>query len=98
MIYKIKEMALWLCEQSKSVTKEVLEEKLLDAYNQGKFDCLQENENEIRENIRYNTLRKIKYDKEKLLEDNFYNKPSEEDIIKMKALEYIEENIGEIIS
>lgn len=97
MSYKIKDIALWLYEEGKNITKEVLEEKLFDAYNQGKADCLQEEANEIIEDIKYNTLRKIKLDKKKLFEDNFYNKPSDEDIVKMKALEYLEEHIGEII-
>ena len=40
----------------------------------------------------------IERKKQILYEKNFYNKPKEEDVIEMKALEFLEENISEIIT
>lgn len=92
---KFGQIADWILDQGKKITKEVLEEKLIEAYEAGKLDSSLINQ--ALDDIRYNTLSKIRKEKQELLEKNFYNKPSDEDIIKMRALEYVEKNIGDII-
>jgi hypothetical protein len=95
---KLKEIAKWIFEQGKNITRESIEEKLQEAYNQGKIDSFIEQLDKTIDNIRFNTTNKIKHDKKALYESNFYDKPSEEDVVKMKALEYLEEHIEEIIT
>lgn len=93
---QFKQIALWILEQGKSITKDVLEEKLIEAYEAGKRDSSLIYQ--TLDDIRYNTLSKIKKEKQELFEKNFYNKPSDEDANKMRALEYVEKNIGDIIT
>lgn len=71
------------------------QKKISEAYETGKRDSslIKQTLNDIR----YNTLLKIKKEKQELLEKNFYDKPSEKDIVKMKALEYLENNINDIV-
>lgn len=97
MLYNIKEIATWLLNQGTRITREVLEEKLQEAYHQGKLDTYDEQVNATLENILCNTMSNIKQRKQELLERNFYQVPSEEDIIQMRALEYLSENIKNII-
>ena len=40
----------------------------------------------------------IKRRKQVLYENNFYNKPEEDAVVEMKALEYLEKHIPEIIT
>lgn len=98
MLEKLKEISRWIFEQGTNITREALEEKIQKAYEQGKIDSFQEKVDETIDNIRFNTIRKIEHDKKALFESNFYDKPSEKDVIQMKALEYLEEHIGEIIT
>ena len=93
---QFKQIAIWILEQGKNITKEVLEEKLIEAYEAGKRDSSLINQ--TLDDIRYNTLLKIKKEKQELFEKNFYSKPSDEDATKMRALEYVEENISNIIN
>lgn len=67
----------------------------METYEAGKLDSSLINQ--TLDDIRYNTLSKIKKEKQELFQKNFYNKPSDEDITKMKALEYVEKNIEDII-
>ena len=97
MIDKLKEISKWFLEQGKSSTKEAIEEKLQEAYNQGKNESLKKQVDRTIDDIYYNIIKKIEQDKKVLYENNFYNKPSEKDVIQMRALEYLEEHIGEII-
>lgn len=97
MSNRVKEIALWLLDQGAAITGEVLEEKLQEAYNQGRLDSFHEQVAETIDNIRSNTMLEIKRRKQVLFENNFYNIPSEEAIIEMKALEYLEEHIPEIV-
>lgn len=94
---KLKEIAKWILEEGKNITREVLEAKLEEAYNQGRNTSFREQIDKTLDDIHYNTMQKIKHDKQVLLESNFYDKPTDKDIIQMKALEYLEEHIGEII-
>ena len=98
MTNKIKEIAVWLLDQSVNITRDVLEEKLMEAYNQGRMDGYQEKTDKTLENIRHNTLLEVRRRKQVLYENNFYNKPSEEAVTEMKALEYIEGHISEIVN
>lgn len=94
---KITELAKWLMNQATTITIEALEERLLEAYNQGRLDAFNNQVDNTLDNIHYNTMLEIKQRKAKLYEQNFFNIPSEEAIVEMKALQYIEEHIGEII-
>ena len=82
--------ARYFCEAKN--TKE-----LKEAYDQGRLDMYNEQVDDTLDNILFNTKRNINIEKKKLQEKNFYNKPSEEDVIKMRAYEYLNENLGEII-
>lgn len=93
----IKELAKWLMNQASTITREVLEERLLEAYNQGRLDAVYNDIHNTLDDIHHNTLMEIKQRKTQLYEQNFYNIPSDEAIIEMKALQYIEDHIGEII-
>lgn len=98
MLKKLKEMAMWILEQGTNITREAIEEKLQEAYNQGRIDAFNDVVDQTLKDIHFNTINRIRLEKKKLCENDFYDKPSEEDVIKMKALTYVEEHIGEIIS
>lgn len=98
MSEKIKEIAKFIIEQGIGITSEVLEDKLQEAYNQGRIDGFQKQIDETLDNIHYNTTSEIKRRKQVLYESNFYNKPEEDAVVEMKALEYIEKHIQEIIT
>lgn len=49
------------------------------------------------DNIYFNIMQKIQVDKKRLYEKYFNKDVPEEDVIKMKALEYLEDNLSEII-
>ena len=91
------DIAKWIWNQGTEITIEVLEQKLQEVYNKGRLDSYLEQVDKTLDNIHYNTIMEIKRRKKLLYESNFYNKPSDEDVVQMKALEYIEENIGQII-
>lgn len=90
-------IAKWILNQGTEITVEVLENTLQEVYNKGRLDSYLEEVDKTLDNIRYNTMMEIKRRKKLLYERNFYNSPSDEDIIEMKALEYIEKNIRQII-
>jgi len=94
---KIKEISNWLLNQGAEITRDVLEEKLQEAYKQGQIDAYHEQVEATLDNILFNTMQNINLKKKELYENNFYNKPSDEDIIKMRAYEYLSENLSEII-
>lgn len=91
------EIVEWILNQGAEITREVLEKKLQEVYNLGRLDAYSEQVGKTLDDIRYNTLMLITSRKKKLYEENFYNKPSNEDVIQMKALEYLEEHISDII-
>lgn len=97
MQINIKELANWLMNQAATITREVLEERLLEAYNQGRLDAVYNQIDKTLDDIHCNTIMEVKQRKAKLYEQNFYNIPSDEAIVEMKALQYIEDHIGEII-
>ena len=93
----ITELAKWLMNQTTTITREVLEERLLEAYNQGRLDAVYSYSDKTLDDIHHNTIMEIKQRKAKLYEQNFYNLPSDEAIVEMKALQYVEDHIGELI-
>lgn len=97
MTEKIKEISSWFLEQGIGITRDVLNDKLQEAYMQGKMDANLELIDSTVDNIRYNTMRDISIKKKELYEKNFYNTPSEEDVIEMKVYEYLSENLPNII-
>ena len=97
MTDKIKEIALWLLNQGAGITRDVLEEKLQEAYNQGRLDSYGEQVNKTLDDILYNTTQLIRSKKMELYEKNFYNVPSEEDAAQMRAYEFLTENLSTII-
>lgn len=98
MEQKIKEIASFLIEQGVKITREVLEEKLQEAYEQGRMESFHKQIDETLDNIHYNTMLEIKRRKQVLYENNFYNQPEEDAVVEMKALEYLEKHIPEIIT
>ena len=94
---KIKQISNWILSRGAEITRDVLEEKLKEAYDQGRLDMYNKQIDNTLDDILFNTKQKINTEKKKLQEKNFYNKPSEEDVIKMRAYEYLNENLGEII-
>ncbi|GFP77473.1 hypothetical protein [Clostridium fungisolvens] len=97
MTNKIKEISSWLLSQWGEITQDVLEEKLQEAYKQGKIDSYPELVETTLDNILFNTKNNIDLKKKELYENNFYNIPSDEDIIQMRAYEYLIENLSEIV-
>lgn len=97
MTDKLKEISRWFLKQGINSTREALEEKIQEAYNQGKNESLKKQVDKTIDDIYYNVIKKIQQDKKVLYENNFYNQPSEKDVIQMRALEYLEEYIEEII-
>lgn len=95
---KIKNVVTFIFEQGIEITRDVLEEKLLEAYQRGRNDGLQEQIDVTANNIRYNTMLKIRQRKQFLYENNFYKKSDESTIVEMKALEYLEKHISEFIT
>jgi hypothetical protein len=97
MTDKIKEISIWLLNQGIGIAQEVLEEKLQEAYKQGQIDTYHEQVAATLDNILHNTMVDINLKKKELYEKNFYKTPSEEDVIKMRAYEYLTENLSEVI-
>lgn len=97
MTDKIKEISIWLINQGVEISQEVLSEKLQEAYKQGQIDTYHEQVEATLDNILYNTMQNINHKKKELYEKNFYNTPSEEDTIQMRAYEYLNENLSQII-
>ncbi|MGG7059656.1 hypothetical protein ACQPUZ_15410 [Clostridium tertium] len=97
MADKIKEISIWLLNQGIGIAQDVLEEKLQEAYKQGQIDTYHEQVDATLDNIMYNTMQNINLKKKELYEKNFSIIPSEEDLIQMRAYEYLTENLGEII-
>lgn len=97
MMNYIKEILDWIYDQGKEITREVLECKLQEAYKRGKIDGYQEIVQNTLDNILYCTLNDIYVKQRKLYENNFYNMPSKDDVIQMRAYEYLTENLSKII-
>lgn len=97
MTNKLEEISSWLFNQGVGIAQEVLEEKLQEAYKQGQIDTYHEQVEATLDNILYNTMQNINLKKKELYENNFYNIPSEEDVIQMRAYEYLTENLSEIV-
>lgn len=62
----IKELAKWLMNQAATITREVLEERLLEAYNQGRLDAVYKQTDNTLDDIHHNTLMEVKQRKAKL--------------------------------
>lgn len=97
MTDKLKEISSWLLEQGIGITRDVLNEKLEEAYKQGQLDGYHEQVETTLDNILSNTMLDIDKKKKVLFEKNFYNVPSEEDTIEMRVYEYLTENLPKIV-
>lgn len=97
MTDKIKEISIWLVNQGVEIAQEVLDEKLQEAYKHGQIDTYHEQVEATLDNILVNTMHNINLKKKELYENNFYKTPSEEDVIQMRAYEYLTENLSEIV-
>lgn len=97
MTDKLKEISSWLLEQGIGITRDVLNEKLEEAYKQGQLDGYHEQVETTLDNILSNTMLDIDKKKKVLFEKNFYNVPSEEDAVEMRVYEYLTENLPKII-
>ncbi len=97
MTDKIKEISMWLVNQGIGIAQEILDEKLQEAYKQGQMDTYHEQIDKTLDNIMYNTMLHINQKKKELYEKNYYNEPSEEDKLQMRAYEYLTENLSTII-
>jgi len=64
---------------------------------QGQIDTYHEQVEATLDNILVNTMHNINLKKKELYENNFYKTPSEEDVIQMRAYEYLTENLSEIV-
>ena len=95
---KTKEIVHLLFEQGIEITREVLEEILQKAYDTGREDSFRIEVDKIVDNIYYCTMLEINKRKQVLYENNFYNKPEEEAVIEMKALEYLEKHLPQILT
>ena len=93
----IREIASWLLEQGREITREVLEEKLEEAYRQGWADARSEGTDAALADILNNATLEIKQRMQTLYERNFYNVPSPEDQNEMRAYEFLLENLPQII-
>ena len=87
----------FLLTQGKEITRDVLEEKLQEVYRQGRTAAFHEQVDTALENIYLNTIQEVKRRKQKLLEENFYNKPLTDAEIEMKAYELLLKIFPEII-
>lgn len=97
MTDKLKEISSWLLEQGIGITRDVLNEKLEEAYKQGQLDGYHEQVETTLDNILSNTMLDIDKKKKVLFEKNFYNVSSEEDAIEMRVYEYLTENLPKIV-
>lgn len=98
MEQNLRNIATFLLDGVTEITRDVLEEKLQEAYGQGVNDGFRNRIDNTLDNIRGNTMLEIQKRKRVLYENNFYNKPAEEAVVEMKALEYLEKHIPEIIA
>ena len=84
-------------KENAQITRDVLNEKLEEAYKQGQLDGYHEQVETTLDNILSNTMLDIDKKKKVLFEKNFYNVPSEEDAIEMRVYEYLTENLPKIV-
>src|SRR5699024_12537684 len=94
---KLKQISDWIISQGAEIARDVLEEKLKEAYDQGRLDMYNEQVDDTLDNILCNTKRNINIEKIKLQDKNFYNKATEEDVINKRTYEYLNEYLAEII-
>lgn len=90
LIYKCLSVSLFFDKKFQNILPKFINED-------DEIKSLLSNDEVIKDDILYNTMQRIKHDKQVLLENNFYDKSTDKDIIQMKAREYLEEHIGEII-
>ena len=94
---KIKEISNWLFEQGIGLTRDIIDEKLREAYKQGQIDSYLEVVDTTIDNILLNTMNEVSRRKKELYEKNFYTVPSEDDVIQMKAYEFLTDNFPQIV-
>jgi dihydroorotase-like cyclic amidohydrolase len=94
---QINDILNFLWSQGKSITREVLEDMLEEAYTQGRNTAFHEQVDTALNNVQLNATHEVKRRKQKLLEANFYNKPSTEAEIEMKAYDLLLEILPTVI-
>ena len=88
---KVKDILDFLMEQGKEITREVLEEKLEEAYKQGRIDSSDEWIERTLNDIYHNIVLELDKRKNKLAQENFYNEPSMDAQIEMRAYDLTRE-------
>lgn len=94
---KVKDILDFLMEQGKEITREVLEEKLEEAYKQGRIDSSDEWIERTLNDIYYNIVLELDKRKNKLAQENFYNEPSMDAQIEMRAYDLTREIVTQVV-
>ncbi len=94
---KVKDILDFLMEQGKEITREVLEEKLEEAYKQGRIDSSDEWIERTLNDIYHNIVLELDKRKNKLAQENFYNEPSMDAQIEMRAYDLTREIVTQVV-
>ena len=94
---KVKDILDFLMEQGKEITREVLEEKLEEAYKQGRIDSSDERIERTLNDIYHNIVLELDKRKNKLAQENFYNEPSMDAQIEMRAYDLTREIVTQVV-
>ena len=94
---KVKDILDFLMEQGREITREVLEEKLEEAYKQGRIDSSDEWIERTLNDIFHNIVLELDKRKNKLAQENFYNEPSMDAQIEMRAYDLTREIVTQVV-
>ena len=94
---KVKDILDFLMEQGKEITRDVLEEKLEEAYKQGRIDSSDEWIERTLNDIYHNIVLELDKRKNKLAQENFYNEPSMDAQIEMRAYDLTREIVTQVV-
>lgn len=97
MTDKLKEISKWILAQGREIVQEALDEKLQEAYNQGRMDAYRADVDRIVADLYHNTMLVINRRKVELYEKGFNTSVPAESVSEMMAYKFIEENLPKIM-
>ncbi|MBD5151829.1 MAG: hypothetical protein HDT16_04915 [Oscillibacter sp.] len=97
MTDKLMEISKWILAQGREIAQEALNEKLQEAYDQGRMDAYHADVDHIIADIFNNTMLAINHRKTELYEQGFNTSVPVEKQAELLAYKYIEENLPKIM-
>ena len=97
MTETLKEISKWILAQGQEIAQEALNEKLQEAYDQGRMDAYRADVDRIIADLYHNTMLVVNRRKAELYEKRFNTSVPTEDVAEMMAYKFIEENLPQIM-